>query len=126
MFYNYTNHDSYSQLGNSLAVLCGAISGDQAALLCEKILNDPEMASVSLSMRCFLNDALLKINKEKYAPIILEQIEKLYIPMLEFGSTTVWETEVGESDFENAASLCHGWSAMPIYYYHTLLSDEQT
>ncbi len=126
VFYNYTNHDSYSQLGNSLAVLCGAISGDQAALLCEKILNDPEMTSVSLSMRCFLNDALLKINKEKYAPIILEQIEKLYIPMLEFGSTTVWETEIGESDFENAASLCHGWSAMPIYYYHTLLSDEQT
>lgn len=125
VFYNYTNHDSYSQLGNSLAVLCGAISGDQAALLCEKILNDPEMTSVSLSMRCFLNDALLKMNKEKYAPIILEQIEKLYIPMLEFGSTTVWETEIGESDFENAASLCHGWSAMPIYYYHTLLSGEQ-
>lgn len=125
VFYNYADHHSYSQLGNSLAVLCGAISDDKAVLLCEKILNDPDMTSVSLSMRCFLSDALLKVNKKKYTPIILEQIEKLYVPMLEFGSTTVWETEIGESDFENAASLCHGWSAMPIYYYHTLLSDEQ-
>ena len=41
-------------------------------------------------------------------------------PMLEAGSTTVWETELGEQDFSGAGSLCHGWSAMPIYYYHTL------
>ena len=125
VFYNYTNHDSYSQLGNSLAILCGAVPDGQAEQLCEKILNDPEMTSISLSMRCFLNDALLKIDREKYKPIVLEQIEKLYTPMLAFGSTTVWETEIGESDFENAASLCHGWSAMPIYYYHTLLSGKQ-
>ena len=40
--------------------------------------------------------------------------------MLKAGSTTVWETELGEEDFSGAGSLCHGWSAMPIYYYHTL------
>ena len=34
--------------------------------------------------------------------------------------TTFWETIDGEKAFENAGSLCHGWSAMPIYYYHTL------
>ena len=26
----------------------------------------------------------------------------------------------GESDFSKAGSLCHGWSAMPIYYYNIL------
>ena len=26
----------------------------------------------------------------------------------------------GDADFENAGSLCHGWSAMPIYYYNKL------
>ncbi|MBO5868128.1 MAG: hypothetical protein J6Q54_04365, partial [Oscillospiraceae bacterium] len=122
VFCNYTNHDSYSQLGNSLAILCGAISGDSAAVLCEKILGDPDMTPVSLSMRCFLSDALIAVDKKRYTPIILEQIEKLYVPMLEFGSTTVWETEIGQSDFDNAGSLCHGWSAIPIYYYHTLLA----
>ena len=34
------------------------------------------------------------------------------------GATTFWETELGEKDFDNAGSLCHGWSALPIYYYH--------
>ena len=122
--YNYTNHDSYSQLGNSLAILCGAVTGENAENLCQKILYDPHMTPVSLSMRCFMNDALLKTDEAKYGPVILKQIEDLYVPMLEFGSTTVWETEIGESDFENAASLCHGWSAMPIYYYHKLLDKD--
>jgi hypothetical protein len=40
--------------------------------------------------------------------------------MLSAGATTFWETELGEADFENAGSLCHGWSALPIYYFHRL------
>ena len=40
--------------------------------------------------------------------------------MVELGLGTVWETEQGEADFHNAGSLCHGWSALPIYYYHIL------
>ncbi len=34
------------------------------------------------------------------------------------GSTTCWETQYGAADFNNAGSLCHGWSALPVYYYH--------
>ena len=66
----------------------------------------------------FLNDALLKVDKEKYALVILEDIEKIYRPMADMGVGMVWETEIGESYFSNAGSLCHGWSALPIYYYH--------
>ena len=79
------------------------------------------MTPISLSMVCFKYDAWLKMDKEKYTPIIFEDIDKTYTTMIEFGSTTVWETDLGESDFDNAGSLCHGWSALPIYYYHTLL-----
>ncbi len=118
--YNYLDRTSYSQLGNALAILCGAVTGAEAETLCRHLLHDPQMTPISLSMQCFKYDALLKINKEKYAPDILRDIEKIYVPMLEAGSTTVWETELGESDFSGAGSLCHGWSAMPIYYYHTL------
>ncbi len=122
IFYNYADRISYSQLGNCVAILCGAVTGADAETLCEKLLNDRQMTQISLSMRCFLYDALLKVNKEKYAPVILGDIEKIYTPMLNAESTTVWETELGESDFSGAGSLCHGWSAMPIYYYHTLQS----
>ena len=34
-----------------------------------------------------------------------------------YGYNTVWETVLGAPDFDNAGSLCHGWSAMPVYYY---------
>ncbi len=118
--YNYLDRTSYSQLGNALAILCGAVTGAEAETLCHHLLNDPKMTPISLSMQCFKYDALLKVNKEKYAPVILRDIENIYTPMLEAGSTTVWETELGECDFSGAGSLCHGWSAMPIYYYHTI------
>jgi hypothetical protein len=36
--------------------------------------------------------------------------------MIETG--TVWETIDGKAAFDNAGSLCHGWSATPIYYYN--------
>ena len=41
--------------------------------------------------------------------------------MLDKGATTFWETEKGEADFGGAGSLCHGWSAIPIYYFNELL-----
>ncbi len=119
--YNYTDHVSYSQLCNALAILSGVVTEEEASALCERMISDKEMTPISLSMVCFKYDAWLKTDKEKYTPIILKDIETTYQPMIDFGSTTVWETELGQADFDNAGSLCHGWSALPIYYYHTLL-----
>ena len=71
-------------------------------------------------MRCFKYDAMLLADKGKYKESILSEIDENYRPMLELGNGTVWETDEGESDFGKAGSLCHGWSAMPIYYYNIL------
>ena len=78
------------------------------------------MVPCTLSMRCFKYDALLEINKEKYKDFILCDIDEKYKKMLDEGATTFWETELGADDI-NAGSLCHGWSAMPVYYYSILL-----
>ena len=61
------------------------------------------------------------MDTEAYKPWVLADIEAVYKPMLDAGATSVWETEKGEADFSRAGSLCHGWSAMPVYYYHILL-----
>lgn len=114
---------TFSVLGNSLAILAGVADDKEAEAIAERLCSDTSLTPVSLSMRCFLNDALLKVDKEKYAPVILKDIERIYRPMLEMGVGTVWETELGESDFGNAGSLCHGWSALPIYYYHILKNN---
>jgi hypothetical protein len=84
------------------------------------MLNLEGVTDISLSMRCFKYDAMLLADREKYKDDILSEIDENYRPMLELGNGTVWETDKGESDFSKAGSLCHGWSAMPIYYYNIL------
>ncbi|MBE6690250.1 MAG: hypothetical protein E7590_03080 [Ruminococcaceae bacterium] len=111
---------TYSALGNALAVLCGVIRGENAITVCEKLAFDRSLTPISVSMQCFVFDALLQTDFARFRPYVLEKIEQTYRPMVELGLGTVWETEQGEADFQNAGSLCHGWSAMPVYYYHIL------
>ena len=110
----------YSKLANSLAILAGVLTHREADHIAKEMTSAEDLVPVSLSMKCFFYDALLSVNKEQYAPYILADIEKTYKPMLEVGNGTVWETELGESDFDDAGSLCHGWSSIPIYYYNLL------
>lgn len=110
----------YTVLGNALAVLSEVAAGETAKTVCEKIA-DGKMQDCSLSMKTFKYDALLKCDKAKYKSAVLEEIRKDYGKMLAAGATSVWETTDGASAFENAGSLCHGWSAIPIIYFETLL-----
>ena len=65
-------------------------------------------------------EALLSVDAERYKGCILNEIKRNYKIMLDAGSDTVWETILGEADFNGAGSLCHGWSAVPIYVYRRL------
>lgn len=111
--------DHYSKLTNALSILAGVPSAEESRYIAKKLTTDDRLVDASLSMRTFLYDALLAVDKS-YASFVLSDIERVYTPMLKTGNNTVWETELGESDFSNAGSLCHGWSAIPIYYYNTL------
>lgn len=106
---------NYSQFGNSLAVLVGL--GDDR--LIKNILNDENMIRCTLSTRGFFYDALLE--KTGYEEFVINDIKSIYSKMLSEGSSTVWETELGYKDFDGAGSLCHGWSAIPIYYFNKIL-----
>ncbi len=108
------------ELPNSLAILAGLCTSDEAEKICDSLAKK-ELGYASLSMKCFKYDAMLLTNKEKYAPIIIDDIRATYEKMIPVG--TVWETEIGASDFSNAGSLCHGWSSIPIYYYHKLCKN---
>ncbi len=118
--------EDYSVLTNSLCLLCGAAKGlDTSVILSVLAVNgDPgigrKIIPNTLSMNGFRFDALLREDRERYAPVILEEIDRTYLSMLEQGATSFWETIRGAQDFGEAGSLCHGWSALPIYYYENL------
>ena len=120
LYVNRYGEKQCSELVNALAILCGASEGSEAEYICEQLISNDSLTKTSLSMMCFKYDALLKVDREKYKTFILADIEKTYQKMLDAGATSFWETEQGESDFDNAGSLCHGWSAMPIYYFDIL------
>lgn len=111
--------ETYVELANALAVVAGLTSEDEARAICEKIAS-AALLPCSLSMKTFVYDALLSVDKEKYGKWVLEQIRKDYGKMLAAGATSVWETIDGAPAFDGAGSLCHGWSAIPVYYLRIL------
>lgn len=111
--------DAYTTLGNALAVLCGAVTGEAATAVCEAIVGARTTPS-SLSMNIWKYEALLSMDTARYRDYVLDEIRRNYKKMLDAGSTTVWETIDGSRAFDNAGSLCHGWSAVPLYVFHRL------
>lgn len=128
LFRSFDNraHEDYSVLTNALCLLCGAANGlDKSNILSILAANGSaetglHVIPISLSMNGFRFDALIREDRERYAPVLLDEIDRDYLHMLRHGATTFWETIVGADDFNRAGSLCHGWSALPIYYYETL------
>jgi hypothetical protein len=60
-------------------------------------------------------EALLQ--DRNYGARVFELIRRDWGYMLRQGATSFWETIDGASAFENAGSLCHGWSGIPAWFY---------
>lgn len=123
LYYDDTTKTTKSELVSSLAILSGAADGERAEKIAAALVSENTLTKITLSMACFKYDALLKVDKEKYKDYIIKSIENRYLPQLNAGATAFWETDLGAADFDNAGSLCHGWSAMPVYYLSTILAE---
>lgn len=121
--------DSYSVLTNALCLMCGAANNVDFSHVLKVVADncgDSDkivIVPATLSMNCFRFDALLSYDRQKYGTVILNEIDRVYGYMLRQGATSFWETISGADDFGGAGSLCHGWSALPIYYYSILDSS---
>ena len=118
LFVHTEGGTAYTALGNALAILCGLCDREEARRICRAI-RQGEVSACSLSMKPFVYDALLLVDAA-YKEDILNEIRACYGRMLDAGATSAWETAKGAEDFDRAGSLCHGWSSIPVYYYHTL------
>ena len=116
----------FSECANAFAILSGAAKGEVAEKLAAKIAKGEVPNPATLSMKAFKYDALLRVDRERYAEGILGEIDTVFGRMLDAGATSFWETEKGEADFDGAGSLCHGWSALPVYFYSILDPTCQT
>ncbi|MCH6255093.1 alpha-L-rhamnosidase N-terminal domain-containing protein [Puniceicoccaceae bacterium K14] len=105
--------DQFSQHTQIVALLAGAANDEQKALLRNRLLDDPDLAKVSLFHRFYLAQALLKLdNYERFFSDVLAPWYKL----LEDGFTTWPENEI------NTRSDCHAWSSwIVIEFLRTVL-----
>ena len=106
--------EEFTELGNAVAILAGLTTPEESCAIAEKLSCD-KLLKCSLSMKCFKYDALLKVDP-KYHQCIIKEICDTYKVMIDNDATSVWEVIEGANAFNNAGSLCHGWSAIPILY----------
>jgi hypothetical protein len=105
----------HAQLTHALAVCADACPPDRLDSVLRH-LTEPGMTPVTTAYKIFQFDALMK-RPEQYARWIFDHVAEHWGSMLYRNATTFWETIEGAWDFENAGSLCHGWSAVPAYLY---------
>ena len=97
-------------------MVCADICPEEKLERVLKALSAQELTPITLSYSIFQFDALMKRPKE-YGRWVFDRIARDWGHMLRSGATTFWETIHGDEDFDDAGSLCHGWSAVPVYCY---------
>jgi hypothetical protein len=63
--------------------------------------------------------------RHRHGPTAFRRINDDWGKMLFQGATSFWEVLQGAEGWAQGASLCHGWSAIPVYFYHAYLLGVQ-
>lgn len=115
----------FCELTQALAVCCGAVPAERLpSVLTALAGGGPKLLPVTLSHSIFKYEALLR-RPALYGRLVFGELAELYGAMLYRGATTFWETADGAAAFDNAGSLCHGWSAIPVYFYLRYCADSR-
>jgi hypothetical protein len=118
VFINEEKSHHKSKLTQALAILAKAGTEQMREKALEELgREDSTLTTPGLSQTYYTFQALMT-RSDLYAEKVLSDIDKQWGYMLEKGATTFWETIGGSGDFHNAGSLCHAWSASPLFIYH--------
>lgn len=109
-------------LTQALALLAGLPRdvADRERLAAQLVQPPASWVAATFSQSYFLYRALLEEGAIS-VDALLGEIKRRWLPMLTHPGATFWETEKGDLDFDGAGSLCHGWSASPVYFFSAWL-----
>lgn len=123
-YYSYIGTDGKRfgkhELVQALAMFC--IDSDRNKRIAEQIIQkDSGLVRCTLSVLVFKYEGIIKALGQRGLKWVLQDLEDIFGNMCFQGYTTFPEMEGGEKIFEDAGSLCHGWSAIGCYIYRKYL-----
>ena len=125
LYKSYLADRAYNYHGYTQAImLCaGVVSRDRVLRLIEELRNP--IQTVAMTYACFLwkYEAWIAYAADGLQWAI-DDICEQFGSMIFRGATTYWETALGEADFNDAGSLCHGWSAVACRIFEQYLTDK--
>ncbi|MBR6680276.1 MAG: hypothetical protein IKL59_03340 [Clostridia bacterium] len=117
LYRSYIDREQYHNYTNAIILASGVVTDKKCIENICAALKDPQKHGViemNLAYYSFKYDVLIKYD-ENGLDFAINEICDIFGGMLLEGSTSFWETTKGELDFNNAGSLCHGWSAVACY-----------
>ena len=114
----FADDKHFTELVQSLALWCDLVPQELASDLRRRLADrENPWVKTTLSHYIYKIDALM-MEPETYYPVVDDYIMDVWGEMVFSGATSFWETADGGHAFAKAGSLCHGWSATPIYFWH--------
>ncbi len=114
LFADREEKDEFSQHTNSLAILTGITSPQEATQIANQLISNTQLAPASIYFKYYLHQALIKAGKGND---YLKWLDK-WRENIDMGLTTWAET----SNVDNTRSDCHAWGSSPnIEFYRTIL-----
>ncbi len=112
----------YHEYTQAVALCSGGVPESRVKGLCTALKSPIESGLVpaTFSALQLKYEALIKYGDDM--EYCLKDIEEKFGAMLLQGATSYWETAIGEADFADAGSLCHGWSAVCCWVLDTYLN----
>ncbi len=117
LFKTYLDSEVYHELTQSLALLSGCCTDVSDTIKKALISSDERLIKTDLSTSYYKYNALLSDGNE-YLQQVMDEIAEVWGGMLYSGASTLWETALGAVDFDDSGSLCHAWSAVPVYVFY--------
>ncbi len=114
LFADREEKDEFSQHTNSLAILTGIVSPQEASQIANQLINNSQLAPASIYFKYYLHQALIKAGQgNDYVKWLDKWRENI-----KMGLSTWAET----SNVDNTRSDCHAWGSSPnIEFYRTVL-----
>ncbi len=122
-FSSRKNEDRYGYHAytQALCLITGRVKRERIAKMLDELYAPKLCVPLTFASLQLKYDAILKNGGD--ADCCINEVCDIFGRMLYSGATSFWETDKGEADFDDAGSLCHGWSAVPCWLFDKVMGD---